>query len=169
MSINWSLINHFSPSEFPDDPDTNADEKVIIALDTYRRQLGQRVFPSKVKGALARFGGSEKSQHYAVGRKSTAVDFFCEGVPISNLMLLIKLNVFRRIGVYLDTNGNDGLPWVMFHGDLKPISPGGSTIWVVEKVNGEDKYRYPQRTSQYWKLLSDPRMYVPREYVVDFR
>lgn len=167
--VNWSLVNHFSPSEFPDDPDQNLEQEVVLALDAYRKRLGKRIFPSKAPGAVARFDGSKTSQHYAVGRRSSAIDFFCEGVPISNLFTLVEMKVFTRIGVYLDTNGNDGLPWVMFHADLKPPTPGMSTMWITEKVGGKNKYRYPQKLQEYWKLLSDPRMYIPREFIVDFR
>jgi len=87
--IDWGLIEFFIPIEFPEDPDEHAEPQLIMNLDEYRRQLGCRVHPSPVKGALARFDGSTTTQHYAVGRRSTATDVFPEGSILEAWMLAL--------------------------------------------------------------------------------
>ena len=167
--IDWTKVNHFLPKEFPEDPDLYASEEIIYALDKFRRILGKRIFPSKASGALARLTGSPDSQHYALDRESTAVDFFCEGSPIEAFHMMLLSKCFTGIGIYLCTNGNDGLPWVMFHGDVRDTHTTIPKIWIVERIAGTDRYRYPQRLPQYWELFRDKRLYVPRFNFVDHR
>ena len=167
--IDWENITYFTPSEFPEDPDKHASFGVILGLNAFRARYGKPVYPSKALGALARFDGSKTSQHYSINRKSTAVDFFCEGTAIEAFIMLLNSRVFTGIGIYLDTNGNDGMPWVMFHGDTRRAHAAIPKIWIVERIEGKDYYRYPQRISQYWKLLSDQRMYEYRQLIVDHK
>jgi hypothetical protein len=157
-SINWAKIKHFSPSEFPEDPDKYAEPELIYTLDKIRRAQGKPIYPSPVKGALARFDGSERSQHYAVGRKSTGVDIFPECVPIQFMLLLMKFENIKGIGIYRDTTGINGKPWVMFHidirergfNDLEPL------IWIaIKDMNYKTNYIYPQSNNYYWNLLSN--------------
>ncbi len=167
--INWKNIKRFSIAEFPEDPDKFAEPQLIYKLNTFALQLGKAIYPSPVKGALARLSGSKTSQHYAINRKSTAVDIFCEGVPFFVLSELLVSKLFRGIGIYLDTDGVDGLPWVMFHVDLRP-KKGSPLIWIARKEYDAikekivTKYYYPQNDSDHWKLLQNDHMYVDRHH-----
>jgi len=132
--IDWGLIEFFTPKEFSEDPDEHADPQLIMNLDEYRRQLGRRVHPSPVKGALARLEGSTTTQHYAVGRKSTAVDVFPEGSILEAWMLALTLGLWGGIGIYFDTHYEEK-EWCMLHLDLRE----NHLIWYrVDK-----KYFYP--------------------------
>lgn len=138
--INWEEIKHFKKHEFPEDPDIYADPRLIRNLDEYRELLGQKVHPSPVEGALARLDDKAKSsQHYAVDRKSTAIDVFPEGSIINAWTVALTSGFWAGIGVYFDTQYT-GKDWCMLHLDIreKPL------IWY--RINGD--YFYP--------LHSDP-------------
>jgi len=117
-AINWGLIEFFTPGEFSEDPNLYAEPQLIMNLDEYRRQLGRRVHPSPVKGALARLDGSTTTEHYAVGRKSTAVDIFPEGSILEAWTLALVSGLWGGIGVYFDTK-YAYKPHCMLHLDLR--------------------------------------------------
>lgn len=58
MAIDWSRVPDFSPREFADSPDEHAQPELIYRLQALRTRLGAALFPSPVRGALARFGAS---------------------------------------------------------------------------------------------------------------
>ena len=164
--VNWKEIKYFKAQHFSENPN-DADPLIFYNLDFCRKRMNQRIFPSPVKGALARFSGSTKSQHYAVNRQSTACDVFCEGIPIINFLSILHSKLFNGIGIYLDTKGIDGLPWIMFHLDIRKRAKNKlPLIWIAEKLNIKDKlvtkYRYPQSESKYWSLLRDTRLYTAK-------
>jgi hypothetical protein len=163
--IDWKHIHFFTKSEFNEDPDKYADPTLIYTLDKFRLTFGERIFPSPVEGAFVRFDGSKTSQHY-VGdkenpiRKTTAIDFFPEGTPIEVYTYLLTNFLIKGIGIYLDTKGNDGLPWIMFHMDIREKGfKAFPLIWFCKKEKGINKYYYPQNNSKYWSFLTDERMY----------
>jgi len=170
--MNWKIIKYFKRTEFAEDGELGAPT-LIQNLDTSRALVGKRMYPSPVIGSFARFGGSKTSQHYIgedpsnIVRKTTAVDMFIEGVPMENFVILQRLSLFNGIGVYLDTTGPDGLPWVMFHLDVREMGHKGPQfltwfgIKVMDSSTGKVKtvYRYPQSDSKYWGLFSDGRLY----------
>jgi len=174
--INWKNIHHFVPSEFPQDPEL-AEPRLIYTLDKLRESYGAPIYPSPVKGALARFGGSQTSQHYVgedenhIVRNSSGIDIFIEGVPIHFFTCCIRHMCIKGIGVYLDTNGADGKPWVMFHIDVRELGYKINVplLWIAEKVvcpennKLKTKYRYPQLKPEYWSLLQDERLYNVRK------
>jgi hypothetical protein len=165
--INWDIVENFKPYEFIDDTDM-VEPELIYSMDSLRNRAKNRIFPSPVRGSMVRFDGSETSQHYAVGRLSTAIDIFCEGYPMVSFIEILNTKNFNGIGVYVDTNGPDGKPWTMFHIDIRKrgFDDTHPLIWVsrVEIVNRKKKrkYYYPQTHSQYWSLLHDNRMFEPR-------
>lgn len=169
--INWERVYKFSPKEFSEDPNKHAEPLLMYSLGDTRRTYGKRMFPSPVKGALARFTGKTTTQHYAVGKRSKASDIFPEGVPFNFYFTVLSMNLFRGIGVYLDTKGPDGLPWIMFHLDIRKSGFTNELplIWIVENIYDPtkgrhvDKYRYPQFDSSYWNLFNDQRLYTFRE------
>jgi hypothetical protein len=157
-SINWNEIKHFSPSEFPEDPDKYAEPELIHTLDEIRAAHNKPIYPSPVSGALARFGGSETSQHYAIGRKSTGVDIFPECVPIQFMLLLMKFENIKGIGVYRDTRGINGTPWAMFHIDIreKGFNDLEPLVWIaIKDFNNQTKYLYPQVNNNHWELFNN--------------
>jgi len=177
--INWDKVYKLSANEFSEDPDKFADPQLIYSLGNLRKQLKNKMRPSPVKGTLARHTGSEDSQHF-VGpeinpiRKSKASDVFCEGYPFQTLSIVLSTGHFNGVGVYLDTKGPDGLPWVMFHLDIRPngFATNLPLIWIVEKVYDAEKdkkvykYRYPQFDPQYWKLFNDKKLFKSKQFGV---
>ena len=161
--IDWELITYFSPGEFSENP-IYAEPELIYQLDFVRNRIGKRMFPSPVKGALARFSGNAKSHHYAIGKKSTAIDVFCEGYPIVNFLSIIQMHVFNGIGIYVDTSGPDGESWVMFHLDIRktPFSITQPLFWIATKTNNKNNYFFPQYNPEYWKLLRHDLLFENR-------
>ena len=159
--INWDKVNYFSPFEFPENT-SFAEPQLFYNLGEYRSLIGRKIFPSPARGALARMTGSPSSQHYALGRLSTACDIFCEGTPIQNLISLIGSKLFNGIGIYLDTTGIDGKPWVMFHVDTRVLNDEPPVLWVVTKTNNKSNYYYPHDNPEYWSLLKHDLLYTDR-------
>lgn len=174
--IDWNRVPHFKASDFSEDPNKYLTPEVLYNVERVRIAFNKAIYPSPVTGALARLGGSNKSQHY-VGvdsdgliRKSTAVDLFPTGLPINFFICVMSFSVFKGIGIYLDTTGIDGKPWIMFHVDTRKIGYNNHTslIWIAEKVVDPTtkkittQYRYPQIQPEYWKLLQDDRLYIYR-------
>lgn len=169
-SINWNDIKNFSSTEFPEDPNKYANPELIYVLQDLRVLYNMKIYPSPVSGALARFTGSITSQHY-VGSKteptrlSTGIDVFPEGVPFAFLCTVLKIPTILGIGIYIDTNGPDGKPWVMFHLDIrrKGFTKDIPLIWVAKKINEgnqvKTKYYYPQTTVSKWAYLTAPIFY----------
>lgn len=155
----WKHLKYFNSSEFPNKGEyTNV--RLLSNLNQARELIKQRIYPSMVEGALARFGGSKTSQHYVgedlnnIIRKTTAIDVFAEGTPIENFQLIYGSGLFKGIGIYLDTNGPDGEPWVMFHLDIRDKGFGEvPLIWFAVKEQGVTKYRYPQWDNKQWVLF----------------
>ena len=111
-------LRHFTQKEFPE-PLEHADPILIKNLDKLRDKMRSEIYPSPVPGALARFDfGASDSEHYAVNRLSTAIDFFCNADPFEAWVKIIKSKLFTRVGVYFDTFYKNR-KWVMFHCDLK--------------------------------------------------
>ena len=165
----WNKVQKLSPNEFSENP-RHAEPLLIYSLDEIRTVMNEKMYPSKVSGALARFSGSTTTQHYAVDRLSKACDVFCEGYPIYNFMTILNSGLFNGIGIYLDTNGNDGKSWVMFHLDIREIgfNYNSSLIWIATRKihplthKNSTEYHYPQKDPKYWKLLKSEIMYESR-------
>lgn len=163
--INWDKIQYFRPKEFSENP-LYAEPELIYKLDTVRIALNERVYPSPVKGALARFSGSPKSQHYAISRKrSKAIDIFCEGMPVINFLTILSLKLFNGIGIYLDTTGPNGLPWIMFHLDIRTEGFSNNIPWIwfarkkVQDSSVRTKYYYPQIAPEHWEFFRSISLY----------
>ena len=166
--INWDQVHKLEASEFSEDPNKYAEPVLIYSLGKLRKLLGMKMRPSPVKGALARFDGKPTTQHYAVGRLSTASDMFIEGIPFYIYSKILHSGLFTGIGIYLDTKGPDGLPWVMFHLDIRIRN--FPFIWIAKKDYDPRKrefrtyYKYPQYDSKFWRLLNDDRFYRNKQF-----
>ena len=134
--INWVNIKHFSEKEFNVDFNL-VNPKLIYTLDTFRELYGKRIYPSPVDGAIARTYGSRSSRHYAIGRKSDAIDLFMEGDIREMFILPLLSKLWGGVGIYFDTFYKDR-PWPMVHLDLR--SGNLTTYWYRKK--GE--YYYPK-------------------------
>lgn len=164
--VDWNYVHNFSPEEFPEDPTYYAEPFLIHRLQDLRSTLGRAIHPSPVSGAMARDYGSKTSQHYIGNfknptRLSTAIDIFPEGRPIDCYTTLVSMIGINGIGVYLGTRGVDGLPWVMFHIDIRKVADGieRPLIWIADKAN---RYYYPQKAPQYWSMLRDEKMFIDK-------
>ena len=122
--IDWTLIKHFKSSEFSENPDLHAESRLIETLDAFRDIVDKPIYPSPVEGALARFAGSEESRHYAIGRRSDAVDVFVDCDIREAWMTAFRSKLWGGIGVYFDTHFQDK-PWCMLHLDLRE----GTTVY----------------------------------------
>ena len=135
-------LTRFTMGEFPEDPEKHADIFFMRQLDAFAIALGSAVFPSPEPGALARFTGSSKSRHYAIGRQSDACDIFCN-CPISKAWTT-ALQFFTGVGVYFDTHFRGG-PWPMLHVDMRPRT----LVWYRDV-----DYHYPGEDDFYLELFS---------------
>jgi hypothetical protein len=137
--MDWEHITHFKPSEFPSQKEIDLTEpRLFKTLDGFRVDLGYPIYPSPVKGALAREYGSKTSRHYAIGRLSTAVDIF----PDCSVYhaFIIATQYFGGVGVYFDTHFK-GRKWIMLHVDLRQTK----THWyrddhIYHTLNTEKDY-----------------------------
>ena len=80
--IDWHLLPNFSPDEFPSGELALTSPGLLSALQSLRHACGIPLKPSPVKGGLARTDGALTSRHYAVGRKSDAIDIFPKEKPL---------------------------------------------------------------------------------------
>lgn len=140
--LDWSTIDYFRPSEFiTPDGQSMLDfihPDIIKAADEFRRRLGVPVMISPAAGAMARFSGSKTSQHYAVGRRSTALDV----MPAAGTSLRAayraaeSVRLIGGIGVYPDWRPRPGL-----HLDTRPRKPDGSVAsWMGVRTPAGQQY-----------------------------
>ena len=168
--INWDDITKFKKDDFPEDADKFAEPELIYRLNFFRIKLKKHIFPSTVVGALARFDNGNSRHTVKLNRKSKAVDVFPEGIAIETYLFAMSLGLFNGIGMYLDTIGLDGKPWVMFHLDIRNVGYdyGNPLIWIGEKVKIGKKYvtklRYPQYDPKYWKLFQNDKFYSDKKF-----
>ena len=146
-------LNRFKPEEFPSEKEIDmTDPALFFKLEDYAETLKFPVHPSKAKGALAREYGSAESKHYAIGRLSTAVDFF----PECNICQawVLAVSFFGGVGIYFDTHYKNR-KWIMLHGDLRTQR----TFWyrdvgVYHTLHTQKDFNYIlKRLSGYGRLL----------------
>lgn len=154
--IDWEKVKYFDPKidKFPEDPDVYADPKIIYAVDDYRGITGKPVHPSPVPGALARLDGSKTGRHYAVNRKSDAIDVFPEGDIRTNWMLAVTSGLFGGVGLYPFTKYR-GRDWPMLHLDCRPFKGEGgkddfTLLWLRDQ---HGQYWYPQRSKAHEEVF----------------
>ena len=136
-------LKRFKAKEFPSQKEIDmTDPRLFRTLDEYAIDLGYLVYPSKAKGALARDYGDSGSRHYAVGRLSTAVDFF----PDCSILraFFMACHYFGGVGLYFDTHFRKRR-WIMLHGDLR----NHQRIWWRE----DEVYHTVNTNADYWKLI----------------
>ena len=136
--IQWERVKYFKEQEFPEEDNLNLVEPALIyTLDKFREFLGSKIHPSPEPGALVRSWGSTKSRHYAIGRKSDAVDVFPSCDVRKAFIAAMSFRRWGGVGVYFDTH-YDGFPKPMLHLDLRP---GAVQVWY--RIN--NKYYLPLR------------------------
>ncbi len=110
------------------------DERVIWAITRLRLLTGQRMTPSPAPGAIARTWKT-KSQHYSIGRISTAVDLFIlEGTLQTVYEAALKLPEIGGFGAYPEWKPHHGV-----HIDIRPRK-GRLHTWMAENKEGEQIY-----------------------------
>ena len=137
-------VDRFKEKEFPVNEILFTDPRVFLTLNKYAKRLGHAVYPSTAKGALARMYGDPNSRHYAIGRVSTAVDFFPDAEACEAWTL--ALSYFKGVGVYFDTHRKDKR-MLMLHGDLRNTA----TYWYRERGLYHKIYDY----KAFYKKLSE--------------
>ena len=137
-------MKRFKLKEFPSQKEIDlTDPRLFRVLDQYAIDLDFPVYPSRAKGALAREYGSPTSRHYAIGKLSTAVDFFPN---CSTIRAFIKAcNYFGGVGLYFDTHFRNR-KWVMLHGDLRSQQ---KIWWRQSKI-----YHTVNTDADYWTLIN---------------
>ena len=104
------------------------DKRLIDALIDIRYLSGIPITPSPSIDGWYRDSGSEKSRHYAIGRLSDAGDIFPARGRVLDLWLVVLSHPdINGIGLYTDTNGPDGRPWIMMHIDLRQTK---KLLWI---------------------------------------
>lgn len=135
--LDWSKINNFKKSEFPEGVLDKLDASIIRKLDGFREALKCAVNPSPLVAGFAREAGKETSRHYAVNRLSDAVDVFPSCDVFYALIVAVQCG-FTGIGIYFDTYYK-GNPRPMLHLDTRP---GQLVVWT--RVNGEYDTIFPR-------------------------
>jgi len=136
-------LKRFKAKEFPSQKEINmTDPRLFRTLDEYAIDLGYPIHPSKAKGALARDYGSSGSRHYAVGKLSTACDFF----PNCSIIraFFMALHYFGGVGLYFDTHFRKR-QWQMIHADLRQRQK----IWWRK----DGAYHTVNTNADYWNLI----------------
>ncbi|NCU32550.1 MAG: hypothetical protein EOM23_06380 [Candidatus Moranbacteria bacterium] len=107
------------------------DKRLILKLQKKRNSTGIPIIPSPLREGWYRLSGSSASRHYAVNRASDAGDLFVKRGNIIDFWLeCVKDNDIGGIGLYFDTTGPDGKPWIMMHIDLRP---GKRAMWIRDE------------------------------------
>lgn len=157
-------IKHFSAKEFVgrEEEVKAANQTLFNYLDRLRDLIGEPIYPSPVKGALARFEGDIHTQHYAVDRLSTAIDIFVAGDQYRNYRIITGCGLFTGVGIYFDTFYNN-TSWPMFHVDLRPEQ--WTKLWMREDGN----YIYPdssvESATKYWAAIAALKVKAPLDPV----
>ena len=135
-AVDWSLVRYFSAREFGGLL-ASVDPRIIYAADAMRARLGAPLQISKAEGAIARFElSAAPSRHYAVGRKSDALDLHPIGASLwACYRAALLVPAIGGFGVYPDWN----TPGI--HIDCRPRKPDGSmALWIGESVAGRQVY-----------------------------
>jgi hypothetical protein len=104
-----------------------------------------------MSGALARFGEKDKtSKHFAVGRLSTALDWFTEASPFKAWCSIISSGDWQGMGIYFDTFYK-GLNWVMFHTDYERMA--APVYWFRYGTRSGPVYVDSKNDPQFWDKL----------------
>lgn len=139
----------FTASEWPDPNILSlVHARVLQNLDTLRDRYGEPIHPSQHPDGWARQRGSVTSQHYAVGRLSTAADVFPAGDVLACWLEALRMPEWGGIGLYLDTKLNAAQPGAMMHLDLRT---GPRRLWVRNEI-GEYIYHHDS-PKRFWDTL----------------
>ena len=124
---------------------THAD--VVLTLQAIRTAGGFAVYPGPHQSNWGRSYGSETSRHYAIDRLSDAGDVFpARGHALDFWLIAQEFLKVGALGLYLDTRGIDGQPWVMVHFDLREYDR--RVMWI--------------RDGDYVYLHNDPKAFWAR-------
>ena len=137
------MYNLFNVKNFPSQQEVDrTDPQLFKIFNDYSIDLGYNIYPNNAKGSLARDYGDSNSRHYAIGRLSTAIDFF----PDCSILraFFTALRYFGGVGLYVDTCFRKR-KWVMLHCDLRDYQK----IWYRQ----EGKYYTVNTNADYWKLI----------------
>ena len=144
--INGIDMPNFSPGEFSEDPNEFAHPELLTKAQEFRTLLRAKIFPSKAKGALARMYGNQTSMHYVNrvygNNLSKAWDIFCNTHIFKAWTVALNCGLWKGIGVYFDTHGNNGKPWPMLHLDLRPKP----LLWYRD----DGEYVYPHTSNTFY-------------------
>jgi hypothetical protein len=148
--INSFQCKHFTVDEWPVPEDLKfVDYRVAVYLDELRGRFGSAIYPSKVPEGLVRRTGSTTSRHYiGDGSLGLAVDVFPSERTLDCWLEAIGMDVWKGIGVYLDTNRSRWQPGPMLHLDIDTTRPK-KTFWVRDG----DYYVKDNDPSYFWKLI----------------
>lgn len=103
--VGWPVAFH--PDEWPEGTLDRMDATVMTkAIWPLRALANIPMWPSKLVAGHVRTSGSTKSQHYAVGRLSTATDMHVSS--LANMLKVMEaaetISDIGGIGIYFDTN-----------------------------------------------------------------
>lgn len=125
------------------------DADTILALQEIRKQAGVPIYPGRKQDNWGRLDGSKTSQHYAGCFPSLAGDVFpARGFAIRTWIGAQNVSNVKALGLYLDTNGQDGKPWIMMHYDLRRQPT--RIFWI--RFRGKYIYLHNE-SSLFWKYL----------------
>jgi len=152
MIFKRMIFDNFEEDEFPEDELYYAGKWLFNNLQLQRKIFNRPIYPSKAKGALARFEEKDKySMHYAVDRESTAIDFFTDVPSFEAWSLILSSGLWDGAGIYFDTKDNTGKPHVMFHVDF---GRSNKAYWLRHNNTYSGKSEYINHTDKnFWPTL----------------
>lgn len=129
------ILQNFTRNEFGEDYGLMS-HRLLTLLDLWRYRIGCPVNISSAMGALARHSGQNNQSEHNVDYwgHCLAADVFASDVwtryETDRAVELAVECGFTGIGVYADTNNNQGVRQVMFHLGVRPTrNMGDPAVW----------------------------------------
>lgn len=140
--------SQFSPDEWPAGTLDHMSASLLTeCVFPLRVKLGSPMSPSTPVDAHVRFEGSVNSQHYAVGRLSTATDMMVSDYAemIQCMYKAESIDAIGGIGIYFDTHNP------LVHIDERD----GRLVWLARKdKDGNREYIYRENNpALFYELL----------------
>jgi hypothetical protein len=159
LYMDWTKIQNFSQSEFPDGVLEYMTPVVISSLQEVRASLPRDhlIYPSPLARAHVRHevAGSQHSTHNGT-RLANATDFFVLKKHLPRVyMEVTKHPKINGCGFYKgSTYRGSGDDWVMVHIDCRPANE--KLFWVADKDSGSYKYTYiTSNPDKYFEILME--------------
>lgn len=159
--MNWGVIQHFSPGEWPGDVLGQMSPTIIHAVSDVRNRLpaDHRMTPSPMERAHVRQHGTSRHSVQGGSRLSDATDIFMRGGWGQALVAWeqsLRHSAIGGIGFYVNRwLGHPGNVTPMLHFDCRP----GRVLWVCRANEHHDPSNPNSSADEYIYLHANPRLF----------